>query len=238
MTRAGNNHFGIKCHGWTGRRVYHDDDARGECFRAYDNARQSYEDHSRFLAKQSRYARLFDHKRTDYRSWAHGLKACGYATNPQYATKLIQIIELYNLNQYDRATSFDRFMARHASTDKPAPDGSIHVIKFYNKNYYVMAKTGDTFAELSREMGISARKLARYNERGKKDVLANGDVIYLKKKQKRAEKQFRRTPHIVRAGESMYSIAQLYGIRLKSLYKMNHLQPDYEIQVGDRLRVR
>ena len=101
-----------------------------------------------------------------------------------------------------------------------------------------MAKTGDTFAELSCEMGISARKLARYNERGKKDVLANGDVIYLKKKQKRAEKQFRRTPHIVRAGESMYSIAQLYGIRLKSLYKMNHLQPDYEIQVGDRLRVR
>ena len=145
---------------------------------------------------------------------------------------------MYGLSRYDRATSFDRFMARHASTDKPAPDGSIHVIKFYNKNYYVIAKTGDTFAELSREMGISTRKLACYNERGKKDVLANGDVIYLKKKQKRAEKQFRRTPHIVRAGESMYSIAQLYGIRLKSLYKMNHLQPDYEIQVGDRLRVR
>lgn len=238
LTRAGNNHFGIKCHGWTGRRVYHDDDARGECFRAYDNARQSYEDHSRFLATQSRYARLFDYKRTDYRSWARGLKACGYATNPQYATKLIQIIELYNLNSYDRATSYDRFMARHVSTDKPAPDGSLHVVKFYNKNYYVIAKTGDTFKELARETGISARKLARYNERNKKDVLAQGDVVYLKKKQKRAEKQYRRTPHVVRAGESMYSIAQLYGIRLKSLYKMNHLEPDYEIQVGDQLRVR
>lgn len=145
---------------------------------------------------------------------------------------------MYNLNSYDRATSYDRFMARHVSTDKPAPDGSLHVVKFYNKNYYVMAKTGDTFKELARETGISARKLARYNERNKKDVLAQGDVVYLKKKQKRAEKQFRRTPHVVRSGESMYSIAQLYGIRLKSLYKMNHLEPDYEIQVGDRLRVR
>ena len=129
-------------------------------------------------------------------------------------------------------------MARHVSTDKPAPDGSLHVVKFYNKNYYVIAKTGDTFKELARETGISARKLARYNERNKKDVLAQGDVVYLKKKQKRAEKQYRRTPHVVRAGESMYSIAQLYGIRLKILYKMNHLEPDYEIQVGDRLRVR
>lgn len=237
LTRTGNNHFGIKCHGWTGRRTYHDDDARSECFRAYDNAKQSYEDHSRFLATQSRYARLFSLKRTDYRSWARGLKACGYATNPQYATKLIQIIELYNLNKFDHATSYDRFMAKHASEDKPAPDGTMHVIKAYNKNYYVIARKGDTFMELSRETGISARKLARYNERRRKDVLAQGDVVYLKKKRKKAEKNFKRKPHVVKSDESTYSIAQKYGIRLKSLYKMNHLAPDYQIQVGDKLRV-
>lgn len=80
LTKSSNNHFGIKCHGWTGRRVFHDDDERGECFRAYDNPRQSFEDHSRFLATQSRYARLFNYSRTDYKSWARGLKHCGYAT--------------------------------------------------------------------------------------------------------------------------------------------------------------
>lgn len=237
LTRSGNNHFGIKCHGWTGRRTYHNDDAVGECFRAYDNARQSYEDHSRFLATQSRYARLFDLKRTDYKGWAHGLKRCGYATNPQYATKLIQIIQLYGLDNYDRATTYDRFMARHSSEDRPAPDGSFHVIKAYNRNYYVIARKGDTFASLADELGISSRKLAKYNERNRKEQLAPGDVVYLKKKQKRAAKEYRRKPHIVRAGESMYSIAQRYGIRLKSLYDKNNLSPNYQIQVGDALRV-
>ena len=237
LTQQGNNHFGIKCHGWTGRRVYHDDDAAGECFRAYDNAKQSYEDHSRFLATQSRYARLFSMSRTDYRGWAHGLKACGYATNPQYASKLIQIIELYNLNKYDRATSYDHFIAKHASEDKSAPDGSMHVIKAYNKNYYVIAKDGDTFAGLAKEIGIPARRLAKYNERRKKDKLAKGDVVYLKKKRTKAEKKYRHTPHIVMNGESMYTIAQKYGIRLKSLYKKNKLTPDYEIKIGDTLKV-
>ena len=237
LTVSSNNHFGIKCHGWTGRRTYHDDDAAGECFRAYDNARDSYEDHSRFLATQSRYARLFELKRNDYRGWARGLKQCGYATNPQYANKLIQIIELYGLDKLDKATSYDRFMAKHASEDQPGPDGLRHTIKAYNDNYYIIANNGDTFAELSRELCISSRKLARYNERKRKDRLAQGDVVYLKKKRKKAEKVFKGIPHIVKAGESMYSIAQKYGIRLKSLYKKNGLSPDYELCVGDELKV-
>lgn len=237
LTRTGNNHFGIKCHGWTGRRVYHDDDAAGECFRAYDNAKQSYEDHSRFLATQSRYARLFSLARTDYRGWSHGLKQCGYATNPQYGTKLIQIIELYGLYTFDKADRYDRFMAKHASEDRPGPDGTMHVIKAYNENYYVMAKKGDTFKSLSKELGISSRRLAKYNERRHKDVLSAGDVVYLKKKRTKAEKTFKNVPHTVKAGESMYSIAQKYGIRLKSLYKKNKLTPDYEINVGDKLKV-
>ena len=237
LTRSGNNHFGIKCHGWTGKRTYHDDDAAGECFRAYDNARQSYEDHSRFLATQSRYARLFSLKRTDYRGWARGLKQCGYATNPQYASKLTQIIELYGLNKYDRATTYDRFIAKHASEESPGPDGVRYVIKAYNDNYYVIAKKGETFKSLGKELGISGRKLAKYNERDKRETLDDGDVIYLKKKRNKAERNFKNRPHTVKAGESMYSIAQKYGIRLKSLYKKNRLSPDYNIRVGDKLRV-
>lgn len=237
LTRSGNNHFGIKCHGWTGKRTYHDDDAAGECFRAYDNARQSYEDHSRFLATQSRYARLFSLKRTDYRGWARGLKQCGYATNPQYASKLTQIIELYGLNKYDRATTYDRFIAKHASEESPGPDGVRYVIKAYNDNYYVIAKKGETFKSLGKELGISGRKLAKYNERDKRETLDDGDVIYLKKKRNKAERNFKNRPHTVKTGESMYSIAQKYGIRLKSLYKKNRLSPDYNIRVGDKLRV-
>ena len=237
LTKSSNNHFGIKCHGWTGRRVFHDDDERGECFRAYDNPRQSFEDHSRFLATQSRYARLFNYARTDYKSWARGLKQCGYATNPQYASKLIQIIELYNLNQYDKAKKFDQFMVKYSTEDGVAPDGNFHVIKAYNKNYYVIARKGDSFQSLSKELCIGKRKLAKYNERSYKEELAAGDVIYLKKKRKKATKEYKNRPHIVQNGESMYLISQKYGIRLSSLYKKNHLSPDYQIKVGDKLRV-
>lgn len=237
LTRNGNNHFGIKCHGWAGRKVYHDDDEANECFRAYNNAKESYEDHSRFLAKQTRYARLFSIPKTDYKGWARGLKACGYATNPRYADKLIQIIELYSLYKFDKATSYDKFIAEHNTTDLRAADGTLHQIKAYNKNYYVIAKEGDTFKSISKEVGISSHKLAKYNERNKKDILAKGDIIYLKKKQKKAEKKYKHVPHIVKKGESMYSIAQLYGVRLKSLYDKNKLSPDYQIKIGDKIRV-
>lgn len=238
LARKGNNHFGIKCHGWQGRTTYHDDDAAQECFRAYNNVRESYEDHSRFLAQQSRYSPLFRLSRSDYRGWANGLKQCGYATNPRYAESLIRIIELYGLNKLDAADKYDKFMARHTSTDQPADQGgTLHPIKAYNKNYYLMARAGDTFKSLSKEVGISARKLARYNERNKKDKLQKGDIIYLKKKRRRSDKKYKNVPHVVKADESMYSIAQRYGIRLKSLYKKNNLTADYQIKVGDKLKV-
>lgn len=238
LATIGNNHFGIKCHGWTGRTMAQDDDALGECFRAYDNSRQSYEDHSKFLSQNSRYARLFQLSQTDYKGWAHGLKACGYATNPNYAYKLIEIIELYRLYQYDGAKGYDKFMARRSGQDQPASrGGTLHPIKIYNKNYYLIAREGDTFKSLGKETELSGRKLAKYNERDYKDVLHAGDVVYLKKKQKRAPKEFKRNPHRVRPGDSMYSIAQLYGIRLKNLYKMNHLDPDHTLRVGEVLRV-
>ncbi len=237
LARNGNNHFGIKCHDWLGGRQYADDDAKGECFRVYDNVKQSFEDHSRFLARQPRYARLFDLKLTDYKGWARGLKACGYATNPRYAQSLIQIIELYELDDYDKAKKYDKFMAQRAGTDKFVA-GNLHPIKLFNKNYYLIARAGDTFKSIGKEVGISYRKLAKYNERDKKDQLAAGDIIYLKKKQKKAPKQYKNYQHIVKAGESMYSIAQKYGIRLESLYKINHLSPNYTIYPGVKLKVR
>ena len=239
LARQGNNHFGIKCHNWTGPTQYHDDDARGECFRVYQDAKQSYEDHSLFLARQSRYSRLFNLSPTDYKGWAHGLKACGYATNPQYASKLIQIIELYKLNDYDKAKSYDRFMATHSGTDKPInAEGTLHPIHIFNENYYLYAREGDTFKSIGREVNISWRKLAKYNEIDKKTILLKGDIVYLKKKRQKAPKQYKKRPHTVMPGESMYTISQKYGIRLKNLYKMNHLSPDFQIRPGVLLKVR
>ena len=239
LVTQGNNHFGIKCHNWTGPTQYHDDDARGECFRVYQDARESYEDHSKFLARQPRYASLFQLSQQDYRGWARGLKQCGYATNPQYANKLIQLIELYKLSDYDKAKHYDRFMAEHSGTDQPVnAQGLLHAIHRFNDNYYLVAREGDTFKALGKEVDISWRKLARYNERDKHDKLSKGDIIYLKKKRKKAPKQYKKRPHVVQAGESMYTIAQKYGIRLESLYKMNKLTPAYQIRIGDKLRVR
>ena len=238
LTVSGNNHFGIKCHDWIGPSIYTTDDAVNECFRAYDNALQSYEDHSKFLKNNVRYSRLFSLDRTDYRGWAYGLKACGYATNPQYAPKLIGIIELYKLYQYDTANSYDKFMAKHSTEDSRARGGMIlHPIYVYNKNYYIKARQGDTFKSIGEEIDISYRKIARYNERNKRDQLQEGEIIYLKKKRSKADKSYKRRPHIVKPGESMYSIAQFYGMKLKSLYKKNDLTPDYQIKVGDTLRV-
>lgn len=235
----GNNHFGIKSHGWQGRTIRHDDDRKQESFRAYDSPRESYQDHSRFIANRERYQRLFSLSITDYKGWAHGLKACGYATNPQYAKRLISIIETYKLYQYDtmRPTMAGR-------NPEPAPEPvtkrtayMVHNINSYNQNFYVYARKGDTFESIGREVGISASNLAKYNERDSRDQLREGDVVYLRKKQKKADRRFKNHVHVVKNGESMYTIAQTYGIRLSSLYKMNHLDADYQIRIGDTLKV-
>lgn len=226
----GNNHFGIKCHGWTGKAVYHDDDERNECFRAYKSAYDSYEDHSKFLSTGNRYGSLFKLKITDYKGWAYGLKACGYATNPRYAIQLIDIIQLYKLYEYDKGKS--------GKSDKSHyPMGSYRVSEF-NQNYYVIAKAGDTYRTIGEVYGVSYKKLAKYNENERDAVLEEGDFVWLQKKRRNAPKEYKKRPHIVKAGESMYTIAQHYGIRLKYLYKMNDLSPDYQIKVGDVLRIR
>ena len=233
LATEGNNHFGIKCHSsWKGGRIYADDEKSDECFRRYRSARESYEDHSVFLANGQRYRSLFNLKMTDYKGWAKGLKAAGYASNPVYAQSLISLIERYQLYRYDTATP-----GKIHST--PVNGQPLHPIFMYNKNYYLYARRGDTFRTIAQETGVSYRKLARYNERDKNAVLDEGEIVWLEKKRTKAPKDMKNRPHQVQTGESMYLIAQKYGIRLKSLYKLNNLKPDdYHIQVGDMIRVR
>ena len=235
LTRNSNNHFGIKCNNnWTGRRTYHDDDAKNDCFRVYDSAYESYEDHSKFLSGNQRYRPLFQLKVTDYKGWAKGLKACGYATSPTYATRLIEIIELYKLYRYDTQNHVDKYQL-----DQVRHQGSIRrQVYEFNNNYYVIARKGDTFRSVAEDVDVSYRKLAKFNERDKNDVLEEGEMVWLQKKRRKAPKEYKGLIHLIEDGESMYSISQKYGIRLKNLYKINHLDPDFTIRVGYQLRLR
>lgn len=229
LARNGNNHFGIKCHGWQGRTIYHDDDLAGECFRAYDNVRQSYEDHSVFLVKGQRYRGLFSLSKSDYRGWARGLKAAGYATNPAYADILIRIIEQYQLYDYDKS-----------KRQHHKPIDTIEEFKVFicNNTPYVVVRDGETLESISEKTGVSVRRLAKYNEIPRKMRLKSGSPIYLEKKSKHASKVYKGKYHEVREGESIHSIAQIYAMRVKTLYKINNLPPDYMVKVGDKLRIR
>lgn len=239
-----NNHFGIKCGGdWTGPYVLKNDDHPNEKFRAYSSAKDSYEDHAKFLTTRSRYAFLFNYDTTDYVNWAKGLKKAGYATNPRYADNLISLIEKYDLSRYDYASKMGNMrLRRHGIKGKmdvePMPDFDL-VVRKCNDNYYVVARQDDSFESISEQTGVSARKLRKYNEVDKKYQLRAGDIVYLEKKRNSAAKSLgRQYRHTVTAGESLYSIAQTYGIQLKALYKYNNLPEDYVAQVGAQLRVR
>ena len=144
---------------------------------------------------------------------------------------------MYKLYQYDEAKHYDKFMYEHTK-EQAVNSQDMHVIKAFNKNYYVITRQGDTFKSLAEETGISYRRLAKFNERDKRDELETGEIIWLKKKQKKAPKDYKGYSHYVRQGESMYTIAQKYGIRVESLYKLNKLDADYQIKVGDPIRLR
>lgn len=228
LARKSNNHFGIKCGGdWRGKTVSHDDDARGECFRAYKHPKDSYEDHSKFLVGRPRYASLFKLKITDYKGWARGLKKAGYATNPRYADQLIGIIELYELYKYDEK-NYLKWLKKN-----PNP----HQTYIANDLLYIVVRAGDSWKSISQEFDISQKKLRKYNDLYKGYALQVGDILYLEQKNKRADEHH--IVHVLRAGESMYSIAQKYGIRLKNLYKLNKMHEDDPTpEVGTILRLR
>lgn len=148
-----NNHFGIKCHDWTGDRIYHDDDALQECFRKYVDAKYSYRDHSLFLTGRQRYANLFNLKKDDYKGWAKGLKAAGYATDRKYPDKLISLIERYELYKLDEEVLGKDVAYRNTYNGAVASNDS---------EVYVVVK-GDTLYSISRKYNITVKELQEMN---------------------------------------------------------------------------
>ena len=164
----GNNHFGIKCHTWNGKRIYHDDDTRQECFRNYDHPLTSFRDHSLFLFGRKRYASLFDLRKNDYKGWAKGLRKAGYATDKKYPAKLITLIETYELDKYDH---FDEdFLYAGTVLKKRKSD---------TKSEYVLVAKGDTLYSLAKNHNLTVDKLKWINGLKNND-LTIGQKIYLK----------------------------------------------------------
>ncbi|MDR1654115.1 MAG: glucosaminidase domain-containing protein [Prevotellaceae bacterium] len=245
------NHFGIKCHGWQGAGVYKDDDLKNECFRKYKTATDSYKDHSAFLVNGKRYASLFTLNPTDYEQWAHGLKKAGYATDPTYAYKLISIIEDYELHRFDRKKSAQPRIdpkTRKAIYEKSEPvdyqEFSMGVINPYSEHEiltsngvkFVVATKGDTYGSIADELRISEKKLRQYNEVESNTALAAGQRVYIKSKKNKATKGI--DTYTVRRGDSMYSIAQEFGVKIKSLYDMNKMQYSEGAKEGRVLKIR
>lgn len=249
LATRGNNHFGIKTGSdWTGPYMLKDDDAPNEQFRVYADAAQSYADHSLFLRNRQRYASLFALSLTDYKGWAHGLKACGYATSPTYADRLIQIIETYDLARYDLKPRETAYTDQPASTSiyKPTATTVPPVsrtqrslpILFQNGTYYVIAQTGETYRTIGQRWGVREGTLRRYNEQPRGYQPRIGERVYLMKKPARAEKRYKGFFHQVQAGESLHTIAQAYAVRTRTLYRLNRLPDTYIPRPGDRLRIR
>ena len=233
LARRSNNHFGIKCHSdWRGGRVYHDDDLRGECFRKYKRVEDSYEDHSKFLLR-SRYERLFDLKITDYKGWARGLQKCGYATDRAYANKLIKVIEDYELYRYD--TGKGHKISQKEREKQKYPKLRYTIYRTFGL-LYVYAKENDSFDRIAQSLDFKVKDLKKFNEVPEDFPLQKGDIVYLEKKKKKADKPY--YDHVVQIGESMHRISQKYGIQIKSLYKINKKDKDYIPEEGDVLKLR
>lgn len=236
LATKANNHFGIKVSsGWNGGYVTRDDDRKNERFRKYKNVEDSYEDHSKFLLKD-RYKRLFDLDPLDYKGWARGLKACGYATLPTYANRLIDIIETYELHELDEDRHGLKRKKKKKEIEYVAPQK--HIVMLVNGKQCVVARQGDTWESIAKELKVSKRKLLKYNEMIEDYALPAGMNVFLEKKAKKADAKYKDYWHKVKQGESMYGIAQYYGIRLENLYKMNFKDDSYLPIAGDLLKVR
>ncbi len=236
LSRSSNNHFGIKADkSWKGKRTSSMDNGKLCYFRKYNSVRDSYEDHSMFLVNRQRYASLFKLKKSDYKGWAKGLKKAGYAEDPAYPTKLINLIERYGLQRYDEYTMKDVKRADGVAFETYETGGRRTIYKS-NGLLYVFGNTGDTFKSLGKEVGVSRRKLIKYNDLYKDYNIKAGDILYLEKKHNKASKEH--PAHTVKAGESMHSISQKYGIKLDKLYKRNRQYSERGIKIGDIIELR
>jgi hypothetical protein len=242
LARVANNHFGIKCHEWDGKKIYHDDDHRNECFRVYASAYESYLDHSQFLSTRNRYSFLFELQTDDYKGWARGLKKAGYATARDYAKLLIDIIEENELYQYDRMVLSGDFeegdlAGLPSGSPAAAASSSMREVRLNNNVEYVVVEPGDTPESLRDELDLYKNELFKYNEGVERDApLVPGQILYLQPKRNKAA--MGNEMHVVREGETLYDISQIYGVKLKSLYKFNQLVEGQEVPAGTQLYLR
>jgi LysM repeat protein len=242
-----NNHFGIKCKTeWTGPAVYHDDDARGECFRKYEDPIQSYKDHSDFLKNRPYYASLFKLDPLDYKNWAYGLKKAGYATNPKYPQILIKLIEDYNLQDYSLIAlnekspeSNDVIWAKNSNTDEAEiktekkdlkllyPSGLFKI----NETKVLLVLKGTSYLKIAEEHDLSISRLFEFNDMQEQDIANDDLLIFLQRKRKVGSSEF----HVVAEGETVHDIAQTEGVRLDQLMEYNFLKTGMQPKAGEKI---
>lgn len=246
LATGANNHFGIKCHGWTGKKVYHDDDKKQECFRKYKTAHGSFEDHSLFL-KRSRYAFLFDYKITDYKSWAKGLKKAGYATNPKYPALLIRLIEENNLAQYDKeglsGKKGRKSTPKYSAPSRTNSGGEIEitinkgqkVLLSDNNIKYILVEKDQTSEQIAQSVELGGWQIRKYNDFQKNELIKAGTRVYVQPKRSKSAKY--RT-HTVATGETLHTISQLYGVKIKNICKYNGIGLDHKVMPGDVVKLK
>ena len=223
LATKANNHFGIKCHGWEGKKIFADDDKKNECFRKYKNILESFVDHSLFLTKYSRYEFLFEYKTTDYKSWARGLKKAGYATNNKYPELLIKIIEENKLYQFDSK-----------KIDKNLIVDNRNIYMHPNKIKYVVSKNQESYKTIAKNLNIKLKLILKYNDDDNLSLLNKGTKVFIQPKRNRSKQRI----HVVKKGEDLRTISQTYGVKMKSLKKRNELILKNSLNNGDKLRLR
>ena len=233
LAKTGNNHFGIKCHDWTGEKMYMDDDQKDECFRVYATAEESYVDHSLFLKDKKRYATLFSLEKTDYKAWAQGLKDAGYATNPKYSQLLIELIEDLKLNELDQLGIQNNELKPDLTADSKSTNTSVSadavkhtVLMHENKVKYVIARKGDTYYRIAKEYELGLWQLYKYNDFGpKKDVLIEGDIVYIQPKRSKAKNKEIKLEKAM----TLRDVSQKEAVKLESLIKLNYTTSSDEL---------
>lgn len=256
LATQANNHFGIKCHSsWTGKTMHKDDDRDNECFRSYDSAFDSFRDHSDFLTNTKRYASLFQLDKSDYKAWANGLKACGYATESTYAQRLIKIIEEEGLHIYDTTNSQQANNTPTTPTTttdntpdpSPTPHNSYsntfdinplppHEVMYNNGVRYVELSSADTFESIAFEFHLMTWELYKYNDLAADANISNLTFIYLRPKRNRSHPDC--PTYTANDGDTMWNIAHSYGIKLRKLLKRNGMSQGQEPEPGQIIRLR
>ncbi len=260
LAKEAKNHFGIKCKkNWTGPTYIQDDDEKNECFRKYESVLASYEDHSQFLISNQRYADLFKLEPNDYKGWAHGLKAAGYATNPQYAPLLIKTIEENKLNEYDKPGKPAEFKAPEKEKPKPSqmvapvtqkpvknsptgaelPDFEVRKHGKYGirERYgveYVTAQKADSYENIAKALEMMSWQLSLYNDSDRNKKLAEGEIVYIQPKRRKAGDE----TYTVKTGETLWNISQKFAVKQSRLAKLNELNDDAKLKAGQTIKLR